>query len=73
MSITYNIACRHCKVRLWIGQRNLGGSDFIYTDEKYLVRLQTFLFAHIRHALVFDDSEILDDYNEIPDPEDDGK
>ncbi|MES2625875.1 MAG: hypothetical protein V4628_11405 [Pseudomonadota bacterium] len=73
MSRTYNIACRDCNQSLWIGQGNLGGTQYIYTEQKCVDRLQSFLFSHLSHALVFDDSEGMCDYDEIPDPDDDGR
>jgi hypothetical protein len=42
MSTTYSIACKTCKVKLWIGQRN-----YIYTSQPDTMdRFGDFLFEH---------------------------
>jgi hypothetical protein len=65
VSVTFSIACRECKVHLWIGQSHSSGahSGHLYTAESHTKALWTFLAGHQGHALVFDEnceSEIAD-------------
>lgn len=57
MSHTYDIACKDCKQNLWIGQ-GWNEKDFkIYTGKNDCMdKLKNFLFAHMGHRLVFDNS-----------------
>lgn len=66
MSRTYNIVCRDCEVRLWIGQGN-EGTEYIYKTDEALRLLQAFLYSHQRHKIEFGDSEHLqvDEYENL--------
>jgi len=67
MSQTYDIACRQCKKALWIGQTS-GGEPHghIYSGvPNTMALLNTFLWAHLGHPLVFCKDSELDDYDEI--------
>jgi hypothetical protein len=57
MSVIYNIGCKTCRVRLWVGQ-----GEMIYTGEPHTMRaLNEFLYKHqcnkmegtVDHELVF--------------------
>lgn len=71
MSRTFDIVCRDCKQGVWIGQTSHGNDrgGHIYTGEpKTMETLADFLFAHIGHALVFDEDQKLQitiDYEEL--------
>lgn len=58
MSQTFSIACRECKVSLWIAQARYDGSQrTLYADmPEVMVALREFLFDHRGHALVFDEN-----------------
>lgn len=61
MAKTYSIACKTCKKQLWIGQR-----DYIYKGRDYIKALETFLFQHKGHELLFDDNvNQLEGYEEV--------
>ena len=56
MSTTYSIACRDCKTHLWIAQSSCGNGH-LYTGEPHTMKaLESFLFAHMSHELVFADN-----------------
>ena len=56
MSKIYSVGCKDCFLKLWIGQGDLGGVDFvIYSGEKYIDRLREFLKIHKGHNLTFND------------------
>ena len=76
MSRTYEILCHLCKERLWIGQGQEPVKPFrLYTDEKHIITLDTFLYNHRGCRLGFQESEQLsvdeDDYKDLSDYEDD--
>ncbi len=62
MSRTYSIACKKCNKSLWIGQgwpyRKVYLYNGISPDGKdYFKTLETFLFSHQDHELIFGDDE----------------
>ena len=67
MDRTFDIACRDCKVTLWIGQKHAGQEAFLYATEEALKQLHDFLFNHQYHHLVFGDDQKLnnDDYKTL--------
>lgn len=70
MSQTYSIACKDCKVHLWIGQghHKLDALSIYTGDDLVMLNLRDFLIAHYQHNLFFTDNctdEIIDDYKEI--------
>lgn len=53
MSYTYRLACRPCRVYLWVGQgwpenppQRVAGRRNIYTSEAHLNDLRDFFYAH---------------------------
>jgi hypothetical protein len=68
MAKTYDIACRQCEVKLWIGQRVLSDATpkmRLYSGQDALARLTAFLIAHIGHHLEFCDDEAFPFYAAI--------
>ena len=59
MSRTYEVLCIDCKQSLWIGQGWESSKRYIYKTNDHLKALEDFLFSHMGHGLVFDDSETL--------------
>lgn len=60
MSRTYDIVCRDCEAKLWIGQGWPPERVYLYTAaEPHITDLTRFLFKHERHRLEFLDSEEL--------------
>lgn len=55
MSSTNSIACRDCRVHLWIGQERRD-SKVIYFSADHQKALTDFLYAHKNHSLVFEDN-----------------
>jgi len=69
MSQTFSIACKDCRVHLWIGQGSYSdrAAGHLYTAKKYMKGLYSFLREHQKHNLIFDENcegEIAG-YNEI--------
>ena len=56
MSRTYSLACKDCKVHLWIGQGHAGLLGHLYTTAAHIEALTRFLNSHMKHNLVFDEN-----------------
>ena len=69
MSRTYDLVCRSCNKYIWIGQGWPATKTYIYKDNDHLQLLETFLFEHQEHDLVFADSEALDGIVDMDDLE----
>ncbi len=67
MARTYGLACTECKRYVWIAQRGVTDKTQIYDTEEIREALKAFLFEHIGHPLVFEDTEPLsvDDYVDV--------
>jgi hypothetical protein len=65
MSQTFSIACRDCKVHLWIAQGRSPVDGHVYTGSG--AAIYAFLQKHRKHELVFDENCETDiaDYEEI--------
>lgn len=62
MSDSYSIGCNDCKKALCIGQAAGDRPFCFYSGEpETMKQLKDFLYAHFRHALIFQLSDILDD------------
>ena len=57
MKHSYSIACKTCNVSLWIGQGWPFGKVYIYKNKDVLKKLESFLFGHQDHDLVFGNNE----------------
>ena len=55
MSKTYSIACKQCKVHLWIGQGQ-DKMETLYTNKNTIFSLKLFLNSHRMHELIFDEN-----------------
>ncbi len=72
MSRTYSIACKTCRQHLWIGQGWPGSEETpprIYSATAHIKPLESFLFAHQKHELIFGDDEQIDidDFEDLSD------
>ena len=62
MSTSYEIACKDCKVGIWIGQSQHTNPPFClyYGERETMEKLRLFLWNHVGHSLIMDDSQTLE-------------
>ncbi|GAB7525375.1 hypothetical protein [Paraburkholderia sp. 2C] len=62
MSTDYDLYCVSCKARVeTVASGSIAYGNKLWRDEQKLSQLQTFLFAHVGHHLIFQDCQIIDD------------
>ena len=52
MSRTFSVACKDCRVHLWIGQKS-ANKGHLYSGQGNLIRLYNFFDEHEGHNLLY--------------------